>query len=118
MMDCRMSINQVDNSHHVFCLHRLTFAAICCIIVHLCFRWITDGGEVGQKCSILHYKMSAIFYKADKTRRLCTPPLDLRQAGSLRFRFLFGEKILDCFQLNIEFNSRFYYFIYLSAFIF
>jgi len=50
-----------------------------------------EGGELSQRCGEIHNKQSAVFAGLIKTRRLCTPYIDLTQVGSLSFYFVLGK---------------------------
>jgi len=52
--------------------------------------WLVDGGEVGHGCGLVDRKLSVVFSGEVQTRRLCTPPVDLRHVASVHFWFSFG----------------------------
>lgn len=62
------------------------------------FRWFMEGGELSQRCGEIHQKQSVVFSGYLKTRRICTPLMDLTAAGSLSFYFIFGEykQLIGC----------------------
>lgn len=52
--------------------------------------WDISGGRVDVICGVLYHANSMVFDGAG-ARRACTPYLDTRLAGNLRFYFGFGK---------------------------
>lgn len=50
-----------------------------------------EGGELSQRCGEIHQKQTVVFSGHQKTRRVCTPFMDLTRVGSLSFYFILGE---------------------------
>ena len=74
--------------------------AIDCLVV-FGFSWLIEGGEIGNECGELDRKRSAVFNKNEKIRRICTPYVDLREIGSVQFKFIFG---MSCITVFINFD--------------
>ena len=55
------------------------------------FRWLVDGGGVSTECSDKDDNYHLVFSDKSKTRRLCTPYIDLSLAANVRFSFMFGK---------------------------
>ncbi|KAH3880980.1 hypothetical protein DPMN_004902 [Dreissena polymorpha] len=53
--------------------------------------WQVSGGNVDLTCGIIHSGSSVVFDGPGKSRRICTPDIDPRKAGNLRFHFGLGS---------------------------
>lgn len=65
--------------------------------------WAISGGRVDVICGVLYHANSMVFDGAG-ARRACTPYLDTRLAGNLRFYFGFGSgrcQALDTWETNV-----------------
>ena len=67
-------------------------------------RWQISGGRVDVVCGILYRANSMIFDGAGE-RKACTPFMDTRTAGNLRFYFGFGKSLMK-FGTGIEKSGR------------
>eukprot|EP00058_Branchiostoma_floridae_P011776 XP_002597264.1 hypothetical protein BRAFLDRAFT_66399 [Branchiostoma floridae] len=56
--------------------------------------WEVEGGSISTFCGILHSGSSLIFAGADK-RSICTPYMDTRDVGNVRFYFSMGGESCD-----------------------
>lgn len=56
----------------------------------LTYRWNIDGGRVDTICGVIHEANSLVF-DGSGDRKACTPYMDARSAGNLRFYFGMGN---------------------------
>ena len=56
------------------------------------YRWNTDGGRVDTTCGVIHEANSLVF-DGSGDRKACTPYMDARSAGNLRFYFGMGNTV-------------------------
>ena len=52
--------------------------------------WQLFGGYVGATCGTIYSGTSAVFDGPGKSREICTPLIDPRKAGNVRFNFALG----------------------------
>ncbi|XP_054717283.1 reelin-like [Uloborus diversus] len=61
--------------------------------------WVVKGGEMSNKCEILNYK-KALVMSGKGTRIFCSPFINTKDAGNLRFHFMFGGTDCSSSQVN------------------
>ncbi|XP_060574508.1 reelin-like isoform X2 [Ruditapes philippinarum] len=53
--------------------------------------WEVTGGHVDVSCGEIYSSNSMVFNAAVKSRKICTPLIDIKKAGALRFHFGMGS---------------------------
>ncbi|XP_045165547.2 reelin-like [Mercenaria mercenaria] len=53
--------------------------------------WVVVGGHVDVSCGEIYSANSMVFNAAGKVRKICTPILDIRKTGNVRFYFGMGS---------------------------
>lgn len=57
---------------------------------HILCSWDIVGGHVDVSCGEIYSANSMVFNAAGKVRKICTPIVDTRKAGNVRFYFGMG----------------------------
>lgn len=70
-----------------------------CLITQYCifslnYSWQISGGHIDVTCGIIHLDNSAVFDGPGKKRKICTPLIDPRNAGNVRFNFALGKMVV------------------------
>ena len=63
---------------------------LCSLYAFVFYSWLITGGHVDVSCGEIYSANSMVFNGDVKSRKLCTPVLDIRNTGTLRFHFGMG----------------------------
>ena len=62
----------------------------------LLYSWVIEGGELNTSCGVIYDGQAVVMSGRSKVRKLCTPYMDLQDAGTIHFYYSQGEGFYYC----------------------